>query len=292
MSYKHLTKISERFLKQTSRSSMPSSYFKKLQNRTTPEFMKTDLPHVKDSEKFSDYKDWKFLPGDRVVITKSGEWKGQVAKITTLDKDSNGYILDDDGPKKWVPVPKDYWVENQKTHMAHVPIPVTQNDIKLVADVDDPQQEGKTKVVAVRDVVFRGSYYDENYKRMMPYRCVAGQENLVIPWPKPRESEDGVLATDSEVARTQTFFVESIVKQPIPEDAFLNIRNPKSRYRRGTLTSRDIAKLVGPEMPMTKAREAYIKEKDELRRREKPKLTDDDMELIGSRLYKHFAGKV
>ncbi|CAI4956699.1 CFC_HP_G0068220.mRNA.1.CDS.1 [Saccharomyces cerevisiae] len=43
----------------------------------------------------------------------------------------------------------------------------------------------KDKNGAVRDVSFNGSYYDADYKKVMPYRCVKGQPDLIIPWPKP-----------------------------------------------------------------------------------------------------------
>lgn len=170
--------------------------------------------------------------------------------------------------------------------MITVPTSILGKDLRLVADLDDEKTPGQTKTVAVRDVSFNGSYYDEDYKKVMPYRCVKGQPDLVIPWPKPDPLDVKTdLATDPAIAREQTFWVDSIVKSPIPKGAILSIRNPHSKYKRGTLTAKDIAKLVAPQMPLTDVKKSYLEEKKELAQREIPKLTEEDMEAIGARVF-------
>ncbi|SCV02535.1 LAME_0H02498g1_1 [Lachancea meyersii CBS 8951] len=290
--YQHLSKAGSRFLKQVeNRPKHLVDHFKKFEEKSMPSFLVPSISRVEDSERFQSVREWKYMPGDRVVVTK-GRWKGQVCVIQQLDKETNGFVLDENGPTKTVPVPKQFWSEGQNSHMVTFPMAVAQKDVKLVADIDDPKVPGAVKTVAVRDIVFRGSYYDDGYKKLMPLRCVSGQEDLVIPWPKPEAKPDGELATSGEVAREQTFWVSSIAQSPIPQGALLTIRNPKSKFRRGTLTARDIAKLVAPKMPLTKAKKAFIAEKEELAAGSKRKLSDQDKELIGSTVLEHLSKKL
>ncbi|CAR22792.1 mitochondrial 54S ribosomal protein uL24m [Lachancea thermotolerans CBS 6340] len=285
--YQHLSKAGSRFLKQVERRPKHLvDHFKKFEEKSMPSFLVPSIPRVENDQKFQSVREWVFMPGDRVVITR-GRWKGQISVIQQHDKETNGFILDENGPTKTVPVPKQFWSEGQNSHMVTFPIAVEKKDLKLVADIDDPAAPGQTKTVAVRDIVFKGSYFDENYKQRMPFRCVSGQEDLVIPWPRPEPKADAELATPAEVAREQTFWVESIAKNPIPEGALLTVRNPHSKWRRGTLSARDIAKLVAPKMPLTKTKKAYIAEQKELAAAPRRKLTSEDKELIGSKIFQH-----
>lgn len=286
--YKHLSKAGARYIEQTqSKNSGLAKQFKKFEKLTTPAFLETSLPRIDQDDAFKSEKEWKFLPGDRVVLV-NGEFKGNICNITQHDKHTNGYILDENGPTKTVPVPKQFWQQGQSSHMVSFPVPVSQKDIRLVADIEDPKSPDSQKTVAVRDVVFRGSYYDSDFKKVMPYRCVIGEEELIVPWPKPEYKPDGVLATNSEVAREQTFWVESLVKNPIPAGAFSTIRNPKSKFRRGTLTAKEVARLVAPKMPLTQEKKAYIKQKEELANLPKRTLTEEDKEIVGTKIYEHF----
>ncbi|CDO93152.1 unnamed protein product [Kluyveromyces dobzhanskii CBS 2104] len=287
-SYKHLSKAGARFTEQfLSKNSSVAKQFAKYEGLTMPEFLKPSLPRVEDDEKFKSVKEWKYMPGDRVVIV-SGKLKGNVCAITQHDVHTNGYILDEHGPTNTVPVPKQFWQQGQNSHMVSFPVPVSQKDIKLVADLDDAETPGLVKTVAVRDIEFKGSYYDADYKKMMPYRVVVGEEKMVVPWPKPEAKPDGALATHSEIARQQTFWVESAVKNPVPQAALLTLRNPKSKYRRGTLTAKEISRLVAPKMPLTEEKKKYIQQRKDIAALPKRKLTDEDKELIGDKVYQHF----
>lgn len=286
--YKHLSKAGSRFLEQVqAKNSSIAKQFAKYEGITMPEFLKPSLERVDKEKQFKSEVEWKFLPGDRIVIVK-GELKGNICSITQHDTHTNGYILDENGPTKTVPVPKQFWQAGQNSHMVSFPVPVSQDDIKLVADIDDPKRPGSVKTVAVRDIIFRGSYYDADFKKQMPYRCVIGEEELVIPWPKPEFKPDGELATNSELAREQTFWVDSIVRNSIPEPAFATLRNPKSKYRRGTLTTKEISRLVAPKMPLTEEKKSFHKQRQELASLPKRKLTSEDKEMIGNKIYEHF----
>ena len=288
--YHHLSKSGTRILNQMRDTPKHMQQrFDKMHKISMPEFLRSDRASVKDEDAFKLESQWKYLPGDRIVITK-GSKRGNICVVKSHDKNTNGYILDDNGPTKAVPVPKPFWLAGQKSHILNVPVAVGQEEIKLVADIDDPVNPGQLKTVAVKDIVFRGTYYDENYKKLMPYRQVSGLADMVIPWPKPEvvESIDD-LGTDPDVAREQTFWVSSIMKNSIPNAALLTLRNPKSKYRRGTLTAKDIAKLIAPKMPLTPTKKAYLAEKKEFSEKEKPKLTSSDKDIISEKIYQHLS---
>lgn len=291
ISFKHISKAGGRIM---DRISNPTKgilrHQAKEQAKALPEFLKPDLPILSASERFTGPREWKFLPGDRVVIMK-GECRGNIAHVTKHDLATNGFVLDEFGPTKTVAVPKDFWTEGQTTHMVNLPVLMQSKDLRLVADIEDPTNPGQTKTVAVDHITFKGQYYDENYKKMMPYRCVFGQPDLIIPWPKPEPFEDGELATDGEIAREQTYWVDSIIRNSIPDGAFDTIRNPHSKYRRGKITPSDMRKLVAPEMPLTETKKAYLAEQAMLHRRPKPELTEEDKALIGEKVMKFMKEK-
>ncbi|SCU95766.1 LAMI_0F03686g1_1 [Lachancea mirantina] len=285
--YQHLSKAGSRFLKQVdSRPKHLAQHFKKYEEKSMPSFLVPAIPRVEQDQKFKTPQEWMFMPGDRVVIM-NGKFKGQVSVIHQHDTETNGFILDENGPTKTVPVPKQFWSEGQTSHMVTFPIAVEQKNLRLVADIEDPEVPGKLKTVAVREIVYRGTYYDKNYKKVMPYRCVSGQEDLVIPWPKPEFKEDGELGTAPEIAREQSFWVDTIAKSPIPQGALLTIRNPRSKYRRGVLSSKEVAKLMAPRMPLTAVKKAYLAEQEQLASGPKRTLTPDDMDKIGGIVFEH-----
>lgn len=284
--YLHLTKVARVASKMNNVPKHLESRIEKIVRTSTPEFMRPALPSVNEEDKFQTVKDWRFLPGDRVVILK-GEKKGNICVVKQHDVMTNGFILDENGPSSNVPVPKQFWLEGQRTHMLTVPKAVRQQDLRLVAEIDDAANPGQLKTVAVKGIEFKGTYYDDGYKKMMPYRSVVGQNDLIIPWPRPEPTEDGDLATEPALAREQTFWVDSIVKNPIPRDALLTVRNPRSKFRRGTLTARDISKLVAPKMPLSETKKAYLAEKKELAQRPRPTITNEEKAAIGQKIYDH-----
>lgn len=282
--YRHISKAGSRILE---RLNNPTSKFAKGKEKkrlqSIPEFMRPDLPIVEESHKFKSEQDWKFLPGDRVVIVR-GDHRGNVCVIKGRDEHTNGYLLDDNGPTKQVVVPKEYWQEGQTSHVVAIPRTMCQKDLRLVADIEDEGNPGQIKTVAIQNVVFKGKYYDEDYKKILPYRCVYGQTDLVIPWPRPEPVEDGNLGTTPEVTREQTFWVDTAARNPIPRNAFLTIRNPHSKYRRGKITARDLEYLVKPKMPLTESQEAGLAMKEEMAKVKRPQLTEEDKILISEKV--------
>lgn len=284
INFKHISKAGGRIMDRLTHPPRGmTKHNAKEQSKALPEFLKPDLPILTVADRFKGPRDWQFLPGDRVVIM-NGSCRGNIVHITKHDIATNGFVLDENGPTKSVAVPKDFWTEGQTTHVVNLPILMQKRDLRLVADIEDTANPGKMKTVAVDHITFKDQYYDENYKKMMPYRCVFGNPDLIIPWPKPEPIEDGDLTTDSETAREQTFWVDSIVRGSIPDAAFTTIRNPHSKYRRGKITPSDLKKLVAPKMPLTETKKAYLEEQKMLHERPKEILTEEDKIKIGNRV--------
>ncbi|KAH3902371.1 related to 54S ribosomal protein L40, mitochondrial [Saccharomycodes ludwigii] len=289
MSYSHLSNTGSRFTKEISKQLLPR--YHKYLLKSVPDFLRPRLPLATKENQYKNERDWVFMPGDRVVVT-DGDCRGNVCVVVRHNKDTNSYILNENGPTIEAAVPKELWVDGQKSHVVNFPKAVLKSSLKLLADIED-DKTGKTKTVAIQNVVFRGSYFDKNYNKIMPIRCVSGQEDLIIPWPKPEEHEDGPLATSQSICREQTFWVESIVKAPIPKAALPSIRNEKSKYARKNekLSTADIKRLVAPKMPLTDTKMHFIAERKELEETvyKKRVLTEEAKEKIGEKVFEHLS---
>ncbi|KAH3675568.1 hypothetical protein WICMUC_002657 [Wickerhamomyces mucosus] len=290
MSY--LSKAGERFrldIKKIPKHRLP--YFKKLQDKTQPAFIRPQLDvdlHA-DNEIPKDFKDLKYLVGDRVIIVK-GPKQGNICKVSR-HVENGGYVLDENGPTSTVVVPKEFWTEGQKSHVITFPKPVPQENIRLIAEIED-EKSGKLKTVAVDNLEFKGSYYDDDYKKVLPYRSVYGDSELVIPYPKPEPKVDGPISTEVQEVRERTFYVESLVNDIIPKDALLTIRNPKSKWRRGKLTRTEVKKLTPPKMPLTETKKAYLEESKEKALKSNNLITDEMKAFLSEKIKNHEAKKL
>lgn len=265
-------------------------FFKKLQDKTQPAFIRPQIDYDlhEDSTIPTDFAKLKYLVGDRVIITK-GPKKGNICKVSRHVE--NGYTLDENGPTSTVVVPKEFWTEGQKSHVITFPKAVTQDQIRLVAEIED-ETTGALKTVAVENLEFKGSYYDEDYKKVLPYRSVHGNPDLVIPYPRPEAKEDGPLSTEVGEVRERSFFVESLAKDAIPQDALLTIRNPKSKWRRGKLTRTEVKKLTPPTMPLTDVKKAFLAELQEKAMKPTNVITEEMKAFLGERVKQHEAVKL
>lgn len=279
MSY--LSKAGERFrldLKRIPKHRLP--HFDKLQKATQPTFIRPQLEvdlHA-DPSIPTDPRKLKYLIGDRVLIVK-GPKSGNICKVSR-HAEHGGYILDENGPSTTVVVPKQFWTEGQRSHVVTFPKAVTEDHIRLVAEVND-------KTVAVDNVEFKGTYYDEDYKKEMPFRSVYGDAELVIPWPRPAPMEDGAQSTVTGVVRERSYFVESIVRDDIPEDAMDSIRKKHSKWRRGALTKTEVKRLTPPVMPLTDVKKAYLAEREQKKALPKSLITEEMKAFLGKRVREH-----
>lgn len=282
-----LTKAGERFrldLKRIPKHRLP--YFDNLQKATQPAFIRPQLEvdlHA-DPGVATDPRELKYLIGDRVLIVK-GPKSGNVCKVSR-HVEHGGYILDENGPSTTVVVPKQFWTEGQRSHVVTFPKAVTQDQIRLVTQIEDEVTK-EAKTVAVDNIEFKGTYYDADYKKEMPYRTVYGDSDLVIPWPRPQPMEDGSLSTEVGTVRERSYFVESLVRDDIPSDALDSIRKKHSKWRRGKLTNTEVKRLTPPEMPLTETKKAYLAERAEKKRQQKTLITDEMKAFLGKRVREH-----
>lgn len=259
----------------------------KLQEQTQPKFIRPQVPVDLKSDGAipTDWSKLKFLVGDRVLIV-DGDKKGNICKVSR-HTEHGGYVLDENGPTDTVVVPKQFWTEGQTSHVVTFPKAVTQDKIRLVAEIEDEETK-ELKTVAIDHLNFKtGKYFDEDYHKVVPYRSVHGQPELVIPWPRPEPTEDGPICTEVAQVRERSYFVESIVRDSIPEDALLTIRNPNSKFRKAKLTKTQVKQLTPPTMPLTETKKAFWNEKQVLKKRSKINITDEMKSFLGKKIREH-----
>lgn len=244
-----------------------------------------EMENVPDDEKFKTLNQWKFLPGDRVLIAK-GEKKGTVTKIFAYKEDANKFILEN-GPTMTLPVPKPLWGEQATGHINQQPKGVARDCLKLVVKMPD-EVTGEDHDVIVHDFGFSGKHYNKHYKTIMPTRVVKHHgEQLVLPWPLPEEPIARSAAANEDTNSERTYYVDSVVANQIPKDALATIRNPRSKHRRGVFETRHKNKFVGPEMPLSDTKTAYLAELDAKRKLGHHKLTPELKLYIGDRVKQH-----
>ncbi|CCH42953.1 54S ribosomal protein L40, mitochondrial [Wickerhamomyces ciferrii] len=282
-----LSKVGERFkfdIKRLPKSLM--TRYEKKYRQGQPHFMRSPfkLDLQEDNSVPKEFEKLKYLIGDRVMIIK-GPKQGNICKVSR-HVEGKGYILDENGPTSTVAVPKELWQDEQTSHVITFPKAVHQDNLRLIAEIDD-EKTGLTKTVAVDNLKFIGKYYDEDYKKVLKYRCVAGQEDLVIPYPRPEPIEDDALSTPVDVVRERTHFIESAVRNSIPEAALLTLRNPYSKHKRTKLTKLEAKKLTPPKMPLSETKKAYLAEREELKKLPKYNITDEMKTFLGEKIREH-----
>lgn len=266
------------------------SMFRDMQKKGQISALQPDLPEVPEDKLYRRVEQWKYLPGDRVMIVK-GEHKGTVTSIVSHLKNTNGYYLED-GPMKKIVVPREYWRQTQPSHVVDYPVAVTRDSIKLVSSLTD-EKTGKTKTFAADDVVFRGRYWDAAHKKMLPYRCVKNEEHITIPWPAPEPIHDDELCTPEDKALERSYFPMSVVHSGLPDDLKLSLRAPLARrtiprYSKKIITNSDLKRLTPPKMPEPPHKELMRQEKKMLAERS-IELTAEMKEFIGSKVAQHLA---
>ena len=142
-----------------------------------------------------------------------GKYSGTVTKVVALQNETNRVFLEHSETKR-VAVPKQYWQPGQTSHIIDYPLPQHPKDLKVVGTL--VEEDGTEKKIAADKLVFSGEYWDEDYKKMMPYRRVKYNENIIIPWPRPEPVQDCAYSTSGELVEERTFFPNSIVFSDSP----------------------------------------------------------------------------
>lgn len=237
---------------------------------------------VQEEDRFTEYDQWKFFPGDRVLITK-GENKGKISKVISFSQVENKLVLEDSPVKKAV-VPKFHWNAGSTGYINDIPMSVSIDDVKLVAKIQD-ETSGAAKDVVVHKFEFKGRHFNKDHQAYLPTRVVKHKgETYYLPWPVPEEKPDKSAAANQDVNSERTYFVDSVVHNQIPEAALNTIRNPKSKYRRGVFEQRHLNKFVAPEMPLSSVKKAYLEELEAKKKQGHNKLTPDLKDFIGGKV--------
>ncbi|XBW35848.1 hypothetical protein QEN19_001420 [Hanseniaspora menglaensis] len=178
------------------------------------------------NERFSNEQEWKYLPGDKVVIVnKKFESFGTVTEIVShVDQGAttNLYTLKEGNPKSLMAIPKMFWTKDQTTYIHELESFVKQEDIRLV--YEHPQTK---ETLIVDDVGFTEElYYDFRYDKLLPKRFVKNNPQLVIDWPGKKSNSTktaDILGTNSDEVLKETFQPESFFKSDTPENAKNNL---------------------------------------------------------------------
>lgn len=258
--------------------------FEQMQERAQIPAFRSEYRQVSDKERYTKPQQWTVQPGDTVLLTK-GKYAGSLTKVIALQKETNRVFVEHSETKRVV-VPKQYWQPGQTSHIIDYPLPQHPHDLKVVGTL--VQEDGTEKKIAADKLIFKGEYWDNDYKKMMPYRRVKYNENIIIPWPRPETVEDCVYSTSQELVEERTFFPNSIVYSDSPNDLLTSMRHPlikrPYKWNKEYLTKSDIKRLVPPKMPLSENKLAGIKEREQIRNSIPTEPSSETIDLVGDKV--------
>ncbi|OWB71383.1 hypothetical protein B5S31_g1070 [[Candida] boidinii] len=262
--------------------------FEQLSAQSQLPALRPDAKEVAEDDRFSSYKEWQVAVGDRVLITK-GKYRGTITKVVGLHESTNRLYLEHSETRRIV-VPKQFWQKNQDSHVIDYPQTVHPKDVKVVGTITD-EVSGEDSDIAAHALVFKGEYWDEDYKKMMSYRRIRYNEHIIIPWPRPDIVEDDAFSTPELHTVERTYTPMTIASNEMPEGVIQSLRDPiaKRPYKWGKkqVTKSDLYKLSTPQMPISEAKKAFKSEITEIKSKEIKEIPNDVMEFIGSKVADH-----
>lgn len=249
-----------------------------------PTFDKTvPPPNITKRERKTDFQVG-ITSGDLVYIT-TGEKKGTITTVFQYSASNDSVLLADVSEKRLIP--QTQWVENQASHFIDYPKFVPREHIKLAGKERD--ENGKINYLVADEVEFKGSYYDERYRRWLPKRFVKHHNSIEIPWPNPVTVEDGELSTIEPVVFEKTYELQSIAKAPFPQEALGQLRNPYSKFKKRTLSELQARRLKAPEMPLSAEQKIYLAKKAQEPKKTYSRLSDEIQDFIGGKMAEHIS---
>ncbi|KAH3670755.1 hypothetical protein OGAPHI_001271 [Ogataea philodendri] len=261
---------------------------KRSEQAQLPAFRRQTDRFVPEEKRFSKPEQWKVLEGDRVMFIK-GVNKGKIARVLGLQSFSN-HIFTDISETKPMVVPKQLWQENQDTYLIDYPKTVPVEDVRVVATV--AREDGTEYDIAAEDVVFKGKYFDEDYKKMMPIRRVKYHEHIIIPWPRVDPVDDCAFSTPPDVVEERTHVENSILTYDQPSDFSIeSLRDPTMKraykWNKQVLKKGDITKLTPPSEIFSETKKAMFEERKQIREAQIKEISPEVLEFIGSRVAEH-----
>lgn len=223
--------------------------------------------------------------GDYIYINE-GESKGKITKVLEYHSRTNEFAAND--ISKPLIVAPQYWAENQKSHLIDFPRSIPREHVKLAAREKD--ENGNITHVVANEVVYKGQYYDDRYKRWLPRRFVKHHENLEIPWPTPDKNHTASeVTTKEEVAHLKTYETQTIAKSLLPPGVLNEIRNPYSKHKKQELTDIEARRLNEPAMPLTTEQKIYLAKKAKEPKKKLEPLSEEVKDYIGQRMAQHIS---
>ncbi|MCP8718720.1 MAG: hypothetical protein M5F18_05415 [Asgard group archaeon] len=225
------------------------------------------------------------MEGDMAYVT-TGPYKGKIAEVLSYNPEYDSVSLSNITSKKLIP--KIFWPEGHESHVFDFPDFIPVKDVKLVGK--DRDEQGNISYVVAEDIVLKEKYYDDRFKKFIPRRYVKHHDKIEFPWPEPQSLEDGELSTPEHVVMERTFEFLSIAKTGIPKAALAQLRNPYSKHKKRTLSEYQVAKLKGPEMPLTVEQKIWLAKNQQKAQTQKPKyypLSEEVQEFIGAKMAEH-----
>lgn len=258
--------------------------FEQMQNRSQLPAFRSKFKQIDNDSQYKTPKQWTVQPGDQVLITK-GKYSGQISKVVALQKETNRVFLEHSETKKVV-VPKQFWQPGQTSHIIDYPLPQHPKDLKVVGTIVN--DDGTESKIAADKLVFSGEYWDNDYNKMMPYRRVKYNENIIIPWPRPEIEEDDQYCTSIDLVEERTFFPNSIVYSDSPTDLLSSLRHPlikrPYKWNKSYLTKSDVKRLNSRQMPISDEKKAGIEERKQIKNSLPTEPSIETVNLIGDKV--------
>ncbi|CAN3365234.1 large ribosomal subunit protein uL24m [Diutina catenulata] len=226
--------------------------------------------------------------GDLAYIVR-GPQKGKITTVFQYMAQNDSVLMADVTEKKLLPPTRH--VANQASHYTDYPKFVPRSDIRLVGKEKD--ESGKVGYLVAEELVLRGKYYDDRYKKWLPRRFVKHHEEVEIPWPSPPlELEDGELSTNEGAAFEKTYEMQSMARSPLPDGVINELRNKYSKHKQRKFSALHISRLQTPDMPLSKEQKLYLakqQQKAEAAAKQAPpaELSEEIQDFIGERVAKH-----
>lgn len=250
-----------------------------------PTFDSDETTYVPKQDRLNKLEDVGIVTGDMVYISE-GKHKGKISSVLQYSSLSDSFLLTDVLKKSIIP--KAMWIPNQASHLMDYPESIPKKHVKLAAK--DRDEKGTVSYVVADEVIMKGKYYDDNYKRWLPRRFVKHHPSIEIPWPRPpSQPEDDALSTSKDAAYLKTHELQTIAKSPLPAGLLRELRNPYSPHKRRQLTETQARKLNAPQMPLSTEQKIYLAKKSAAPEKTVQPMSEEIQEFIGSKMAEHLS---
>lgn len=259
--------------------------FKRLVDRQMLPSLPTPQVPIPKAERFTSLEGPGITEGDLVYIVE-GDYKGKISKVLLYSKETDCVLLSEATQK--VVIPKNYWTENQTSHVWDYPVPIPRKQVRLAAKERD--ENGNVSYVVAEELVMKERYYDANHRKWLQRRFVKHHESIEIPWPAPLINPiEDQYSTSTEHVYTKTHELQTVAKPPFARALLSELRNPFSRFKKRALTEAQARRLNGPQMPLSVEQKIYLAKKAKTPVKKLEPLSEEAKELIGSRIAERIA---